>query len=123
MWRFVAPAFEEIVFRGHLQTLLVGWFDSVARRMREPVAVVAVASAVGAALAGAGPTGSDVADVVLTGALGAGMVVATLVIVAIYIAFTRAVTEWRAKLQRDLNALKQEAETTWAAERNPPSSE
>src|SRR5688572_2657081 len=36
----VAPAFEEIVFRGHLQTLLVGWFDSVARRMREPVAVV-----------------------------------------------------------------------------------
>jgi ABC-type transport system involved in Fe-S cluster assembly fused permease/ATPase subunit len=34
---------------------------------------------------------------------GAGMVAATLVIVAIYIAFTRAVTEWRAKLQREMN--------------------
>ena len=34
---------------------------------------------------------------------GAGMVAATLVIVAVYIAFTRAVTEWRAKLQREMN--------------------
>ena len=34
---------------------------------------------------------------------GAGLVAATLVMVAIYIAFTRAVTDWRAKLQREMN--------------------
>jgi ABC-type transport system involved in Fe-S cluster assembly fused permease/ATPase subunit len=34
---------------------------------------------------------------------GFGMVAATLVIVAIYIAFTRAVTDWRTKLQREMN--------------------
>jgi len=34
---------------------------------------------------------------------GAGLVVATLAIVAIYIAFTRQVTDWRAKLQREMN--------------------
>ena len=34
---------------------------------------------------------------------GIGMVAATLVIVAIYIAFTRAVTDWRTKLQREMN--------------------
>jgi ABC-type transport system involved in Fe-S cluster assembly fused permease/ATPase subunit len=36
---------------------------------------------------------------------GAGLVVATLVMVAAYIAFTRAVTEWRARLQREINEL------------------
>jgi ABC-type transport system involved in Fe-S cluster assembly fused permease/ATPase subunit len=34
---------------------------------------------------------------------GFGMVAATLAIVAIYIAFTRAVTDWRTKLQREMN--------------------
>ncbi len=34
---------------------------------------------------------------------GAGLVAATLLIVAIYIAFTRTVTDWRAKLQRQMN--------------------
>ena len=34
---------------------------------------------------------------------GAGLVAATLVIVAIYIAFTRKVTDWRAHLQRQMN--------------------
>ncbi|MEA1072468.1 ABC transporter ATP-binding protein/permease [Sphingomonas sp. LY160] len=34
---------------------------------------------------------------------GLGLVVATLIIVAVYIAFTRAVTEWRTKLQREMN--------------------
>ena len=34
---------------------------------------------------------------------GGGLVAATLVMVAIYIAFTRAVTDWRAKLQREMN--------------------
>ncbi len=34
---------------------------------------------------------------------GPGMVVATLVMVALYIAFTRAITDWRAKLQREMN--------------------
>jgi ATP-binding cassette, subfamily B, heavy metal transporter len=34
---------------------------------------------------------------------GAGLVVATLVIVAIYIAFTRWVTDWRSQIQRDMN--------------------
>ena len=34
---------------------------------------------------------------------GAGMVAATLAMVALYIAFTRAVTDWRAKLQREMN--------------------
>jgi ATP-binding cassette subfamily B protein len=34
---------------------------------------------------------------------GPGLVVATLVMMAIYIAFTRRVTEWRAELQRQLN--------------------
>jgi ATP-binding cassette subfamily B protein len=34
---------------------------------------------------------------------GAGLVAATLVIVAIYIAFTRKVTDWRAHLQREMN--------------------
>ena len=34
---------------------------------------------------------------------GAGLVVATLVMVVIYIAFTRWVTDWRAKLQREMN--------------------
>ena len=34
---------------------------------------------------------------------GAGLVAATLVMVAIYIAFTRMVTDWRAKLQREMN--------------------
>ena len=35
----VAPAFEEILFRGHLQTLLVAWIDDILPRRREPVAV------------------------------------------------------------------------------------
>ena len=34
---------------------------------------------------------------------GAGLVAATLVIVVTYIAFTRAVTDWRTKLQREMN--------------------
>src|SRR4029450_4719533 len=34
---------------------------------------------------------------------GAGLVAATLVIVAVYIAFTRKVTDWRAHLQREMN--------------------
>jgi ABC-type transport system involved in Fe-S cluster assembly fused permease/ATPase subunit len=34
---------------------------------------------------------------------GAGLVAATLAIVAIYIAFTRKVTDWRAQVQRDMN--------------------
>ncbi len=34
---------------------------------------------------------------------GAGLVGATLMMVAIYIAFTRFVTEWRSKLQREMN--------------------
>src|SRR3954463_12015627 len=34
---------------------------------------------------------------------GAGLVAATLVIVAIYITFTRKVTDWRAQLQRQMN--------------------
>src|SRR3954466_10093956 len=34
---------------------------------------------------------------------GAGLVAATLVIVAIYITFTRKVTDWRAQIQRDMN--------------------
>ncbi|MES2002788.1 MAG: ABC transporter ATP-binding protein/permease [Pseudomonadota bacterium] len=34
---------------------------------------------------------------------GAGLVAATLIMVAIYITFTRAVTDWRAKLQRQMN--------------------
>jgi ATP-binding cassette subfamily B protein len=34
---------------------------------------------------------------------GAGLVAATLAMVAIYIAFTRRVTEWRANLQREMN--------------------
>ena len=34
---------------------------------------------------------------------GAGLVAATLAIVAVYITFTRRVTDWRAKLQREMN--------------------
>ena len=34
---------------------------------------------------------------------GAGLVAATLVMVAVYIVFTRQVTEWRSKLQREMN--------------------
>src|ERR671918_1365636 len=34
---------------------------------------------------------------------GAGLVAATLAMVAIYIVFTRKVTDWRAKLQREMN--------------------
>ncbi|MES2147935.1 MAG: ABC transporter ATP-binding protein/permease, partial [Pseudomonadota bacterium] len=34
---------------------------------------------------------------------GAGLVAATLIMVTIYITFTRAVTDWRAKLQRQMN--------------------
>jgi ATP-binding cassette, subfamily B, heavy metal transporter len=34
---------------------------------------------------------------------GAGLVVGTLAIVAIYIAFTRKVTDWRSQIQRDMN--------------------
>ncbi len=36
---------------------------------------------------------------------GPGLVVATLVMVAVYIAFTRIVTEWRSRLQREINEL------------------
>jgi len=34
---------------------------------------------------------------------GPGLVVATLIIVAVYIAFTRKVTDWRARVQREMN--------------------
>ena len=34
---------------------------------------------------------------------GPGLVVATLVMVVLYIAFTRAITDWRAKVQREMN--------------------
>ena len=40
---------------------------------------------------------------------GAGLVAATLVIVAAYIAFTRAVTDWRSKLQREMNEVDNKA--------------
>ena len=40
---------------------------------------------------------------------GAGLVVATLVMVTAYIAFTRVVTEWRAKLQREMNDVDNQA--------------
>ena len=40
---------------------------------------------------------------------GAGLVAATLVMVAVYIAFTRKVTDWRAKLQREMNEVDNKA--------------
>ncbi|MFN3388165.1 MAG: ABCB family ABC transporter ATP-binding protein/permease [Allosphingosinicella sp.] len=40
---------------------------------------------------------------------GPGLVVATLVMVVVYIAFTRIVTEWRAKLQRQMNEVDNQA--------------
>ena len=40
---------------------------------------------------------------------GAGMVVATLAIVAVYIGFTRWVTEWRSKIQREMNEVDNKA--------------
>ena len=40
---------------------------------------------------------------------GAGLVVATLVMVVAYIWFTRVVTEWRAKLQREMNEVDNQA--------------
>ena len=40
---------------------------------------------------------------------GPGLVVATLVMVVLYIAFTRWVTEWRAKLQREMNEVDNQA--------------
>src|SRR6476659_9127258 len=40
---------------------------------------------------------------------GWGLVVATLVIVAIYIAFTRWVTDWRSQIQRDMNEVDNKA--------------
>jgi ATP-binding cassette subfamily B protein len=40
---------------------------------------------------------------------GSGLVVATLVMVVAYIAFTRFVTEWRAKLQRQMNEVDNQA--------------
>jgi len=40
---------------------------------------------------------------------GAGLVAATLVMVVVYIAFTRAVTDWRAKLRRELNEIDNQA--------------
>jgi len=40
---------------------------------------------------------------------GGGLVVATLVIVAVYIAFTRFVTDWRAQIQRDMNEVDNKA--------------
>jgi ATP-binding cassette, subfamily B, heavy metal transporter len=40
---------------------------------------------------------------------GTGLVVATLVMVVAYIAFTRAVTEWRAQLQREMNDVDNQA--------------
>ena len=36
---------------------------------------------------------------------GSGLVVATLVMVVAYIAFTRVVTDWRSRLQREMNEL------------------
>jgi len=40
---------------------------------------------------------------------GAGLVVATLAIVAVYIAFTRWVTDWRTQIQRDMNEVDNKA--------------
>ena len=40
---------------------------------------------------------------------GIGMVAATLVMVVLYIAFTRAITDWRAKLQREMNEVDNQA--------------
>jgi ATP-binding cassette subfamily B protein len=40
---------------------------------------------------------------------GAGLVVATLVMVTAYISFTRVVTEWRSKLQRQMNEIDNQA--------------
>jgi len=40
---------------------------------------------------------------------GAGLVAATLVMVGIYIAFTRLVTDWRAQIQRDMNEVDNKA--------------
>jgi len=40
---------------------------------------------------------------------GPGLVVATLVMVVLYIWFTRAITEWRAKLQREMNDVDNQA--------------
>ena len=40
---------------------------------------------------------------------GAGLVAATLVMVAIYITFTRKVTDWRAQIQRDMNEVDNKA--------------
>jgi ATP-binding cassette subfamily B protein len=40
---------------------------------------------------------------------GAGLVVATLVMVTAYITYTRVVTEWRSKLQRQMNAIDNQA--------------
>jgi ATP-binding cassette, subfamily B, heavy metal transporter len=40
---------------------------------------------------------------------GAGLVAATVTIVAIYIAFTRMVTDWRAQIQRDMNEVDNKA--------------
>ena len=40
---------------------------------------------------------------------GPGLVAATLVMVAIYIAFTRKVTDWRAQIQRDMNEVDNKA--------------
>ncbi len=40
---------------------------------------------------------------------GIGLVVATLIIVAVYIGFTRQVTEWRTKLQRQMNEVDNKA--------------
>jgi ABC-type transport system involved in Fe-S cluster assembly fused permease/ATPase subunit len=40
---------------------------------------------------------------------GGGLVVATLAIVAVYIAFTRWVTDWRAQIQRDMNEVDNKA--------------
>ncbi len=52
-----------------------------------------------------GPTIFELAAICIIFAVkfGSGLVAATLVMVAIYIAFTRAVTDWRAKLQREMN--------------------
>ncbi|WP_395621896.1 ABCB family ABC transporter ATP-binding protein/permease [Sphingomonas daechungensis] len=40
---------------------------------------------------------------------GAGLVAATLAMVAVYIAFTRKVTDWRAQIQRDMNEVDNKA--------------
>ncbi len=40
---------------------------------------------------------------------GAGLVAATLVMVAVYITFTRAITDWRAQIQRDMNEVDNKA--------------